>query len=128
MSVYKTLFGQIFLKYQSKCGCINYSCSNFKKCSQVKLPANGLKKYSELFFLNNNFTGKFDYKYLNKYEIDSKITIFNPELTTMFKEKFSTIKEPYYKLQINSQQITFDDLPKEFLEIIKRKEIILPKN
>jgi len=46
----------------------------------------------------------------------------------MFKEKFSTIKEPYYKLQINSHQITFDDLPKEFLEIIKRKEIILPKN
>lgn len=124
MSIYKTLFGLLYHDFQTKCGCLNYICNNYKKsnCESKK------RKYEEMFYLGDDFLGKFNYQFLNKYKIESNINIFHKNLHIKYKEHLTTFGNPKYKLYLNNQPIIFSDIHPELIYLLKKKEIILPKN
>lgn len=122
MSINKTLFGLLFLHHQTRCGCIKYACD---QCHKKNL--NYPKKYNEVFYLDKQYFGKFDYKFLSNLEINSKILVFNKDMTVMYREIFSTIKPHGYSLHRNSTPILFQDIPIDLVNIMKKKDIILPR-
>lgn len=124
MTIQNTLFGLMYLRYMTRCGCIKYDCN---MCKNSKKSFNSRQKYNEIFYLDNDYFGKFDYKYLSNVEINSRILIFDKNMTTMYKEIFSTIKPHGYTLKKNNTPILFHDIPKELINILTKKDIILPK-
>lgn len=124
MSVKNTLFGLLYLPHLTKCGCIKYNCN---QCKNSKKTFKEMNNYTEMFYLDNDYIGKFKYKYKSNVELESRIQIYSHNFSVRYHEFFSTIKSPYYSLKLNSYPIHFYDLPSDLIEILQKKNIILPK-
>jgi len=121
-AINKTFFGLLYYKHLTKCGCINYVCNN-KNCNKSQK----LNRYNEIFYLGNNYIGKFDYKYLNNHRINSKITILHNDLRICYRERLNTMNKIHYSLYLNKYPIMFVDLPIDLVEILVKKQIIMPR-
>lgn len=121
-----TLFGLFFFNYRTLCGCIKYACNDYSNCRKNEIINEKYKNYSEIFYLEQNYTGKLFYKN-KKNKLYSDITIFNNNFSIILNEKLSTFNNTY-QLHLNNNPIQFNQIPKELLYIISKKNIILPKN
>ncbi len=126
MPIKTTLFGIFFYNYRTLCGCMKYACNDYSKCLKEENVDEKIKRYSEIFYLEQNYTGKLFYKN-KKNKIYSDITIFNKDFSIILHEKLSTFNNTY-NFTLNSNPIIFNQIPKEILAIINKKNIILPKH
>jgi len=117
MNLNKTLFGRIFFKYQTICGCIKYKCKD-----DCKLTGTDMKQYKENFYLGENYFGKINYLFYDSNNFLSDIKIISRNSFLIYHEQMMISSEFYYNLKINSHQIKFQDIPEELIYSLNKKK------
>jgi len=120
----RTFFGILFYRYQTKCGCMNYMCN--KNDCKTSPDLYKKKRYSEMFYLGNDYFGKFNYNFINCSKINSDITILHNNLNVCFRERLKTIDKIKYELYFNKIPIMYDDIPKDLIKLLSEKKLIVP--
>lgn len=124
MLLKNTLFGRIFLQYQTKCGCIGYECRRVDKC--LKMLGRKVNSYGEIFYLGNNgYLGRLQYKFIDDVKFKSGITILNLRNKVLYREDILFMSEPYlYRLRENAREIDFRDIPIDLKVVLRKKDVV----